>query len=454
MEFSAVILAAGKGTRMKSKYSKLVHRVAGKAIIEHVVAAVQAAGISKITLVLGHGREEIEALFSGAAGISFAVQAEQLGTGHALLQAVEYFTDQEKILVLAGDTPMLQASTLQKFMDDYATNAETAGVLSTRVVDAYGYGRIVRDEAGDFMRIVEEKDADGTIKAIDEINSGIYCFNAAEAFAALRNLSNDNAQQEYYLTDILEMLREQGRKVQCFCISAEEDIYGINDRRQLAQAEQILRRRVNDRLMLSGVTLIDPASTWVDVGVKIGRDTIIYPNTIVEGHSCVGEDCEIGPNTHITDCSIGDAVRIESSRLWQAELGDACTIGPYAYLRPGTRLGSKVKVGDFVEIKKSLIGDGSKIPHLSYIGDATIGSSVNIGAGTITCNYDGHNKFETILEDGVFIGSNCNLVAPVRIGNHAVTGAGSTITRDVPAGSLGLERADQKNIEHWQEKKS
>lgn len=449
MEFSALILAAGKGTRMKSQQTKLVHKAAGRAIIEHVTAAARAAGVARITLVLGHGREAVQALFAGQDDISYAVQEQQLGTGHAMLQAESHFRADETILVLAGDTPLLQAATLQAFMAAYERQGGGAAILSTRLDDPQGYGRIVRDNKGDFLRIVEEKDADAATKALREINSGMYCFPAGAAFAALRHLGNDNAQGEYYLTDILAILREQGQPVQCICIEAGEDILGINDRRQLAQAEQVLRRRKNDELMLAGVTLVDPAVTYIDSAVQIGPDTVIYPQTMIQGATVIGRDCEIGPATRITDSVLGDRVTVEASRIREAQVGNDCNIGPFAYLRPATVLGDGVKVGDFVEIKNSTIGEHCKIPHLSYVGDATVGREVNIGAGTITCNYDGANKHRTILEDGAFIGSNTNLVAPVTIGQNATTGAGSTITRDVPAGSLAVERAPQRSIEKW-----
>ncbi|MDO4540606.1 MAG: bifunctional UDP-N-acetylglucosamine diphosphorylase/glucosamine-1-phosphate N-acetyltransferase GlmU [Syntrophomonadaceae bacterium] len=454
MEFSAIILAAGKGTRMKSARSKLVHQAAGLAVIEHVVAATRAAGVRRITLVLGHGREEVEALFAGQSDITYALQEEQLGTGHAMLMAAPYFQDDDTVLVLAGDTPLLRPVTLIDFMAAYRQQGFGAAVLSTRLDDPTGYGRIVRDRKGQLQAIVEEKDADTDIKAIKEINSGMYCFNAGTAFAALRELGNDNAQGEYYLTDILAILREQGQPVQCICVDAKEDIYGINDRRQLAAAEKVLRRRKNDEVMLSGVTLMDPDTVYIDVGVNIGPDTVIYPQTMLQGATVIGSGCEIGPNTRIADSVLGDRVTVEQSRISQAKVGDDCNIGPFAYLRPETVLNSGVTVGDFVEIKKSIIGEHSKIPHLSYVGDAVIGKDVNVGAGTITCNYDGVNKHRTVLEDGAFIGSNTNLVAPVTIGCNAFTGAGSTITKDVPANALAVERAPQRIIEKWGRKKT
>lgn len=452
MVCSAVILAAGKGVRMRSHIPKVIHRVAGVPMIKHVVNAVSQAGIDKITLVVGQQSELIKDIFAGQE-INYAVQAEQLGTGHALLQASSQVEHDDMVLVVAGDTPLLQAKTLQQLIAHHRNTQAVATVLSTIIDEPYGYGRIVREESGQLARIVEEKDASPEEKRIFEINSGMYCLQVKEAFATLQKLGASNAQGEYYLTDILEIIKNNGQKVEVFLTEARDDIYGINNREQLARAEKIMRQRKNFELMMAGVTIIDPETTFIDSEVKIGMDTIIYPFTIIEGQSIIGESCLIGPSSYLNDSLVGDHVIIENSRIKEAEIGDECNIGPFAYLRPGAVLHRGVKVGDFVEIKKSIIGSGSKVPHLSYVGDAELGNDVNVGAGTITCNYDGKNKWITILEDGVFIGSNTNLVAPVRIGKNAVTGAGSTITRDVPADTLAVERASQKHIEDYSRKK-
>lgn len=445
MKFSAVILAAGKGVRMRSQLPKVVHQVAGQPMVVHVANAVRQAGIQRQILVVGHGRQSVEALFTPGT-VEFVVQAEQLGTGHALLQAADKVSGDDTILVLAGDTPLLQAATLQALIAAHQQSGAAATVLSTQVDDPRGYGRIVRDGQGSFLAIVEEKDANPAEKQITEINSGMYCFQVQFALAALAGIGSANAQGEYYLTEILPILKKQGQRVEVLQMDAREDIYGINDRVQLAQAEAILRRRKNEDLMRSGVTIIDPQATYIDSQVEIGPDTIIYPGTIIRGLTCIGRACEIGPGTHISSSSIGDQVIIENSRIKEAQVGDECTIGPFSYLRPQAVLHRRVKVGDFVEIKKSTMGEGSKAPHLSYIGDAQVGKGVNIGAGTITCNYDGTNKSLTIIEDGVFIGSNTNLVAPIKIGAYSVTGAGSTLTRDVPAETLAVERAEQRHL--------
>ncbi|MGI5922301.1 MAG: bifunctional UDP-N-acetylglucosamine diphosphorylase/glucosamine-1-phosphate N-acetyltransferase GlmU, partial [Syntrophomonadaceae bacterium] len=373
--------------------------------------------------------------------------------GHALMQAKEAVAEDEAILVLAGDTPLLKAATLKTLIDYHTRSQAVATVLTADVADPFGYGRIIRQADGSLSHIVEEKDATEAEKKITEINSGMYCFNRAEAMAALEKVTTDNAQGEYYLTDIVKIFSCEQKKVEIFKTTAAEDIYGINDRIQLAQAEKILRQRKNYELMKNGVTIVNPDSVFIDSEVIVGRDTVILPYTMLEGATVIGERCEIGPFSRITSAQIANDVSIESSRIKEARIGNECTIGPYAYLRPGTVLNNNVKVGDFVEIKKSTIGDHSKVPHLSYVGDATVGTGVNIGAGTITCNYDGVNKYPTILEDGVFIGSNTNLVAPVKIGRNSTTGAGSTITVDIPPDSLGVERAKQRNIANWVRRK-
>lgn len=445
MTISAVILAAGKGVRMKSQLPKVVHRVAGKAMVEHVSQAARSAGADKVVVVVGHGRNAVEELFP-AGTVEFAVQEEQLGTGHALMQAMDMVQGDQTVVVLAGDTPLLRPNIIKALLDHHRSSQAAATVLSTQIENPYGYGRIIRDQQGAFQTIVEEKDAGEKEKRVREINSGMYAMEVNEVASALTGLGNNNRQGEYYLTEVLTILKANNKRVEVLQVDAQEDIYGINDRVQLAQAETILRQRKNIALMEQGVTIVDPGSTFIDTDVIIGADTTIYPGTIIEGLSRIGSHCQVGPYTHITSSTIGAQVVIEHSRLKEAQVGDECTIGPYAYLRPGAVLHRKVKVGDFVEIKKSILGEGSKAPHLSYIGDAQVGKGVNIGAGTITCNYDGKNKWETILEDGVFIGSNTNLVAPVRIGANSVTGAGSTITRDVAADTLAVERAQQKNL--------
>lgn len=445
MNLSAVILAAGKGVRMQSSLPKVVHRAAGVPMIIHIVNAVKASGIQDIHVVVGHGREIVQEILAEES-IQFVIQEQQLGTGHALQQAENNIDSHNCVLVLSGDTPLLQASTLKELVAMHLGQNAAATVLSAEVSNPQGYGRILRTAQGDFSKIVEEKDASTEEKMIQEINSGIYCFNAGEVFTALGQINTNNAQKEYYLTDVLGLLKKEGKRVSVLTADNAEEILGVNDKVQLAYVESLLRKKKNIELMEKGVHIIDPVSTFIDMDVNIGQDTVILPFTLIEGKTHIGSQCEIGPYTRISNSSIGSRVIIDSSRVNEAEIADECTIGPFAYLRPQTVLHESVKVGDFVEIKKSNIGIGSKVPHLSYVGDAHLGSGVNIGAGTITCNYDGKHKFETIIGDKAFIGSNTNLVAPVSIGEGAVTGAGSTIAQDVPPKNLAIERAQQRNI--------
>lgn len=436
---------------MRSAYPKVVHKVAGLTMIQHVVEAVQAAGITDILVVVGHGREYVQQALTGM-DVDFVVQEQQLGTGHALRQAEAVAKDADTVLVLSGDIPLIQSDTLAKLLSRHLEDNSAATVLSALVDNPTGYGRIIRNSDQSLQRIVEEKDANPEQRRICEINSGIYCFNRREVFLRLADLTTSNAQGEYYLTDVLTMMIADGLPVGVTICEDSSDVLGINDRLQMAQSEALLRRRKNIALMQSGVTMIAPDTVFIDKRVTIGEDTIIHPHTIIEGSTVIGPQCEIGPAVRISNSTVGCKVVIETARIIEAHIGDQCTIGPFAYLRPGTRLDKGVKVGDFVEVKNSTVGEGSKIPHLSYVGDAQVGRGVNIGAGTITCNYDGANKYPTFLEDGVFIGSNTNLVAPVRIGRNSVTGAGSTITRDVPEDSLAVERAQQKNIKGWPKK--
>ncbi|SHG43025.1 UDP-N-acetylglucosamine pyrophosphorylase /glucosamine-1-phosphate N-acetyltransferase [Thermosyntropha lipolytica DSM 11003] len=452
MSFSAVVLAAGKGVRMKSDLPKVVHKVAGKPMIVHVVENLKQAGIEDITVVVGHKRELVKEVLSPFK-VKFALQEEQLGTGHALLQAKDQVDLESTLLVLAGDTPLLTAATLKRLISFHGESGAVATVLSAELANPYGYGRIIRDSDDNLLKIVEEKDASLEEKKITEINAGIYCFKAREVFDVLLHLDTDNAQGEYYLTDVFSLFNREGKTVKVLKIEDSEEIQGINDKLQLIEAEKVMRRRKNRALLQEGVIIIDPDTTFIDSEVKIGKDTVVMPFSFIEGKTVIGERCEIGPYTRITSSLIGNDVIIESSRIKEAEIGDRCVIGPFAYLRPGTVLKEDVKIGDFVEVKKSIIGRGSKIPHLSYVGDALLGCEVNIGAGTITCNYDGVNKHQTVIEDKAFIGSNTNLVAPVKIGKEAVTGAGSTITRDVPDFALAVERAEQKQIRDWARRK-
>ncbi|MCG8402436.1 MAG: bifunctional UDP-N-acetylglucosamine diphosphorylase/glucosamine-1-phosphate N-acetyltransferase GlmU [Firmicutes bacterium] len=452
MGLAAVILAAGRGTRMKSATVKVLHRVGGRAMVEHVLSAVEEAGAQKTVLVVGQQGEQVMELLGSR--VEYARQAEQLGTAHALMQAeakLAGFTGD--VLVVCGDTPLLRAPTLWELCRDHSRAGNAATVLTAIIPEPAGYGRVIRAADGGVQKIVEQKDASPGELAVREINTGVYCFRAAGLFSALSGLNADNAQGEYYLPDIIEHYVTRGRPMGAVVVNDPAEIAGVNDRCQLAAAEKVLRRRILEEIMLSGVTVLDPGNTYIDATVEIGRDTIIYPFTFIEGKSIIGENCTIGPYSRLSDAVLGHRVTVQNSVVLDSLVGDGCHVGPYAYIRPGCRLGREVKVGDFVELKKARLGDSAKVPHLSYVGDAEVGKAANVGAGTITCNYDGEKKSVTRIGDGAFIGSNTNLVAPVEVGAGAVTGAGSTITRDVPPGALGVARDKQKNIPGWTARK-
>ena len=452
-EIVAVILAAGKGTRMKSNLPKVLHEVGGKPMLRHVTTAAQAAGAIRLVVVVGFGGEQVATVMGGE-GLEYVTQAQQLGTGHAVMQAQTVLKEvRGTILLLCGDTPLLQTSTLQSLCRAHQESGAAATVLTAEPADPHGYGRILRNAAGNVCGIVEQKDATPEQIRIGEINTGIYCFEAEPLFAALDGLTCDNAQQEYYLTDVLAILAQAGRKVGAVKVADFEVTLGINSRVQLAEAESILRRRKLVELMESGVTVMDPASTFIDTDVAIGRDTVIYPFTWIEGKTVIGEECRIGPNTRLADSVIGNGVTLHFVYGHECSVADGATVGPYVHLRPEAKLAAGVKVGNFVEIKNSQVGRGSKVPHLSYIGDTDMGSGVNIGCGAITVNYDGQKKHRTTIGDDAFIGCNTNLVAPVSVGDGAYTAAGSTITKDVPSRALGVGRARQTNIAGWVDKK-
>lgn len=445
---AAIILAAGKGTRMKSRLPKVLHKVAGKSMLQHVLDTCAQLELDKTIVVIGHQGERIIEEIGNQ--VLYAWQKEQLGTGHAVLQAQEFLTpDITTVLILCGDTPLLKPETLKSLLDFHQQEQAAATILTATVADPTGYGRIIRDDGGRVKRIVEQKDASPEELRVQEINSGTYCFDAALLMETLGKIKPDNAQGEYYLTDCIALIQEEGRKVVARQVEDEEEILGINSRSQLALAEAIMRRRINERLMEQGVTIIDPGNTYIESDVQIAPDTVIYPFTFLQGKTVIGSDCRIGPASTIRDSTLADGVVVQNSIIIESEIGANCTIGPFSFLRPGTKLAGDNKVGDFVELKKTVVGKGSKIPHLSYVGDAQIGRNVNIGAGTITCNYDGEKKWPTIVEDEAFIGSNTNLVAPVRIERGAYVAAGSTITKDVPEESLGVARGKQVNIPHW-----
>lgn len=449
---AAVILAAGQGKRMKSDIPKVLHSLCGRPMIHYVLEAVEGVGPSLVVVVVGFGGDMVARVVEGRAQVVY--QKEQLGTAHALLQAAPLLAGFDgHILVTCGDTPLLTAATLKRLVETHLSGGASATLLTACLDDPTGYGRVVRDEAGRVRKVVEQKDATPAELAIKEVNTGVYCFAAAGLFETLAALGRENAQGEYYLTDVVENYVSRGLTVAAVAAEDPREVEGVNDRVQLARAEGLLRRRILEELMLSGVTVLDPATTFVDREARVGRDTVIYPFTFIEGRTVIGARCTIGPGARLVNARVGDGAVIRQAVVEESELGDGCTVGPYAYVRPGCVLAPGVKVGSFVELKKAVVGRGSKIPHLSYVGDASVGEGVNIGAGTITCNFDGERKWPTEIGDGAFIGSNTNLVAPVKIGAGAYIGAGSTITRDVPPGALGVARGRQKNIPDWSARK-
>ncbi len=452
MELVAVILAAGKGERMISKMPKVLHPVAGKPMLYYPLEVSRKVGALRRIVVVGHGKEEVSSLFEG---VQFVVQEEQLGTAHALLAAEEAIKGWEGgILVLCGDTPLVTEECLRGLIETHIRESAHITVVTIEREDPTGYGRIVKDGRGRLLRIVEEVEAGPEERGIKEVNGGIYLFSSLPLFDLLRAIPPSERKGEHYLTDIVALAREKGYRVVSYMHGNAMDVAGVNTRKDLAIANRIMRERILDGLMAAGVTVMDPSNTYIDYGVKIGVDSILYPNIHIEGDSTVGEGCVIEEGSKIIDSTIGDGCRIRSHSLVESSsIGRGVVIGPFARLRPGSILEEGVKIGNFVEVKNSTIKKGTKANHLSYIGDATIGEGVNIGAGTITCNYDGFKKHRTVVEDGAFIGSDTQLIAPVRVGRGAYIGSGTTVTKDVPPGALALSRVEQKNIEGWVERK-
>jgi bifunctional UDP-N-acetylglucosamine pyrophosphorylase/glucosamine-1-phosphate N-acetyltransferase len=447
----AVILAAGQGTRMKSKLYKVLHPVCGKPMVQHVVDQVMKLNIQEIVTIIGHGAEMVQAQLGDSS--LYALQDQQLGTAHAVRQAQDMLEGKAGVtIVVCGDTPLIKAETMEALLKHHEELAAKATILTARIEDPTGYGRILRNTEGLVEKIVEHKDASEAERKINEINTGTYCFDNHALFEALKNVSNENVQGEYYLPDVIEILKKQGEVVSAFQTNEFEETLGVNDRVALAEAERIMRGRINADHMRNGVTIIDPANTYIETDVEIGQDTVIYPGTMIKGKTVIGSECQIGPNTEISSCEIGNETVIRQSVAHNSSIGAHVNIGPFAHIRPDSTIKNEVKIGNFVEIKKAVFGTGSKASHLSYIGDAEVGDDVNIGCGSITVNYDGKNKFLTKIEDGVFIGCNSNLVAPVTIGKGAYVAAGSTITKDVPGEALSIARAKQVNKENYVQK--
>jgi bifunctional UDP-N-acetylglucosamine pyrophosphorylase/glucosamine-1-phosphate N-acetyltransferase len=449
-----VILAAGQGTRMKSQVPKVLHPIAGRPMVEHVLDAAAAVAPATVTVVVGHSGHLVRERLAGRPNLGFAVQEPQLGTAHALQQVEPLLAGKSGTLILlSGDVPLLTGKTLEKLLHAHASAGAAATVLTALVERPYGYGRIVRVD-GQIARIVEERDASPAERQVREINSGIYAFDLAPLFDALRGIASQNSQGEFYLTDLVGIYRRRKLPVETLVVDHPEEIRGINSRTELAEVSAHVKQNKNEELMAAGVTIVDPATTYIDPRVDIGADTVIHPGVVIEGSSRIGRACEIQAHVRLADVVVGDRVNINSfCVIVESEIASGASVGPFVHIRPATVVGEDAKVGNFVELKKTSLGARSKVNHLSYVGDATVGADVNVGAGTITCNYDGEKKSQTIIEDGAFIGSDSQLIAPVRIGKGAYVGAGSSITQDVPAGALGIARSRQSNVEGWAERK-
>jgi bifunctional UDP-N-acetylglucosamine pyrophosphorylase/glucosamine-1-phosphate N-acetyltransferase len=449
-----VILAAGKGTRMKSDLPKVLHRVAGIPLIEHVLRLAEAVGAASVTVVVGHQADLVRDALAKRPGLRFALQEPQLGTGHALLQA-EPMLGRElgTVILLSGDVPLLREGTVQRLAGRHEASGAAATVLTAEVEAPDGYGRIVRD-GGRIAEIVEHRDATPAQRAIREINSGIYAFDLPGLFEALWDVGSANAQREYYLPDLVKIYRARGRVVETSTVADAREILGVNSRKELAELADILKGRTNDAWMEAGVTIVDPPTAFIGPDVVIGADTVIHPGVYLEGRTRIGARCEIHSGVRIVDSTVEDGVVVNNfCVISNSRISSGARIGPFAHIRPDSHVGPEAHVGNFVELKKTTLGRGSKASHLTYLGDATIGEKVNVGAGTITCNYDGVVKHPTVIEDGAFIGSDTQLIAPVRVGRGAYVAAGSSITDDVPADALAIARGRQVNKEGWVKKK-
>ena len=447
MNLKTLILAAGKGTRMKSNIPKIVHKVNGIPMISKIITVLEEIGSTENILILGYKKEEV--LKVVGENSSYVLQNEQLGTGHAVIQAKDKLRDYDgDVMVVCGDTPLLKPETLKKLYNFHKDSGAVTTILTSIYENPFGYGRIVK-ENGLVKAIVEEKEANDEVKKIKEVNAGVYCFNSKELFKALNKINNNNEKGEYYLTDVIGIQVNENKKVRSFILEDSMEILGVNSKVELAQAGNILRDRKNISLMEDGVILIDPTNTYIEENVKIGKDTVIYPGAIIQGDTVIGENCEILGTTRIINSKIKNNVKIESSVIEDSILEDGVTMGPFAHLRPKSHLKESVHIGNFVEVKKSTLEKGVKAGHLTYLGDAQVGENTNIGAGTITCNYDGVNKFKTIIGKEAFIGSDSMLVAPVNIGEKALVGAGSVITKDVPDNALAVSRSKQIIKSDW-----
>ncbi|MHC6181437.1 bifunctional UDP-N-acetylglucosamine diphosphorylase/glucosamine-1-phosphate N-acetyltransferase GlmU [Clostridium sp. JNZ X4-2] len=448
----AIILAAGQGKRMKSSTPKVLHKICGREMVNIVIDVVKKAQIEDIDLVIGNGAEQVRKATEGW-NVGYSFQNKQLGTGHAVLCAENFLRDKEgTVVIFTGDSPLIKEGTIKKMLDFHNKCRYKATILTSVIKDPTGYGRIIREKNGDVLKIAEHKDCSAEELRVNEINSGMYCFNIKSLVESLNKLHNNNAQGEYYLTDVIEILKSKGEKIGALPVNAQE-IMGVNSRIQLSEAEKVMRNRINRIHMENGITLIDPATTYIGLNVVIGRDTVIYPGNVIQGNTTIGENCILYPNSRIKDSLIDNNVTVQSSVILDSRIGESVTIGPFAYIRPESVIGKSVKIGDFVEIKKSTIGDKTKVSHLTYIGDAKVGKGCNFGCGTVVVNYDGKVKNKTLIGDNSFIGCNTNLVSPVKVDDDTYIAAGSTITEEVPEGSLAIARARQVNKEGWVYKK-
>ncbi|HEY4600554.1 MAG TPA: bifunctional UDP-N-acetylglucosamine diphosphorylase/glucosamine-1-phosphate N-acetyltransferase GlmU [Cerasibacillus sp.] len=444
----AVILAAGQGTRMKSKLYKVLHPVLGRPMVQHVIENIKAIDVDNIVTIVGHGSDSVMEYIGNDS--EYVLQEEQLGTGHAVIQAEKLLGDKEgTTIVVCGDTPLIRQETYEKLLEYHEKAGAQATILTSKAEDPTGYGRVIRHVKNGVERIVEHKDASDEERLVDEINTGTYCFDNQTLFKALKQISNHNAQGEYYLTDVIEIIKKDAGKISAYLTPDFDETLGINDRVALQEAERILKERINRAHLLNGVTIIDPATTYIHPDVTIEQDAIIYPGSIIKGKSIIKQHAEIGPYTEIINCTVGEHTVIKQSVAIDSVIGAGVQIGPFAHIRPEAQIQDEAKIGNFVEIKKATIGKHSKVSHLSYLGDATVGDNVNVGCGTITVNYDGESKHVTTIEDDAFVGCNSNLIAPVTIGKRAYVAAGSTITDDVPEDALSIARSRQTNKEGY-----
>lgn len=449
-DLSIIIMAAGKGTRMKSKQPKVLHKTAGKSMLDHVIDSAIKLNPTKILTIIGFEAQQIIDAYDNRFPVTWVEQKEQLGTGHAIMQVIPYLEGYDgDVMILSGDVPLLSTETMNEIFTSHIESDSHCTILTTLLDNPFGYGRIIKDSNSNVLKITEQKDATEQEKLIKEINSGTYCFDWKNLNKYLLEITPQNAQGEYYLTDTIQMFVNNNLKVSSYITDDINQILGVNDRSMLAKVSKIMRNIINEKHMMNGVTIIDPDTTYIDSDIKIGVDTLIYPNTIIEGKSKIGSGSLLGPNTHIVNSNIGDKAEIVNSSVQDSDIGDKSKVGPFARIREHAKVAANCKIGNFVELKKTIFTEGVKASHLAYIGDAEVGKETNIGAGTITCNYDGEKKHKTIIGENVFVGSNSTLVAPLTLESNSYVAAGSVITDNVKTHDLGVGRARQRNVENW-----